>query len=458
MSYTTKRKLTRLSAICLIAALIFAATPILHTSDIGAQSDKIADNKDKINDLQEQAAIIEQQNKEREERIAAYRNDIEQYDALMSEVNTQIDQIGAEINAYKNLIDAKQGQIDELSLKIETKELEIEGIIIRIGEKEREIEKINEENNENIEKFGEITAQMYMSSGGDAVSLLTGSTSFYDVLVRVEMIRNIGEKNVEIMESLLTAIKRQEEAIKELDEDRIQLEKEQVELETQQQAFGVEMTKLREERAVIAEEIERQYSALSDLTSEQQELQSNVDDIEDQVNAATKDIKGINAQIAELEETNKALEMSIRQSQQDNPDRPIYSTSGFRWPLDSNFTKVTDPYGNSGWRDSGWHSGTDIGNSGINGANVYAMQSGTVIKVVTGWGGGYGNHVAIDHGGGYSTLYAHMQDGSLTVSVGQTIERGHIIGRVGSTGWSTGPHLHFEVRKNGSTTNPMNYF
>ena len=89
------------------------------------------------------------------------------------------------------------------------------------------------------------------------------------------------------------------------------------------------------------------------------------------------------------------------------------------------------------------------------GTSIFAAAGGTVI--VSGWNsGGYGNYVVIDHGGGITTLYAHCS--SLNVSKGQTVSKGQVIARVGSTGISTGPHLHFEVLKNGGHTNPMSYF
>ncbi len=98
------------------------------------------------------------------------------------------------------------------------------------------------------------------------------------------------------------------------------------------------------------------------------------------------------------------------------------------------------------------HTGTDIGAQ--YGANIIAAAGGTV--KFAGWNGGYGNCAIIDHGGGVSTLYAHMS--SLLVSAGQYVSAGSLVGRVGSTGNSTGPHLHFEVLINGTAVNPMQYF
>lgn len=130
------------------------------------------------------------------------------------------------------------------------------------------------------------------------------------------------------------------------------------------------------------------------------------------------------------------------------------SDSGFLWPAPSCHS-VSSPYG---WRSSGWHNGIDLikGGGGALGTPVIASKSGTV-EVVQRSSSGYGNMVLINHGNGYKTRYAHMVKGSITVSVGDYVEAGRTIGKVGSTGNSTGPHLHFEVIYHGETQNPKNY-
>ena len=130
------------------------------------------------------------------------------------------------------------------------------------------------------------------------------------------------------------------------------------------------------------------------------------------------------------------------------------SESGFLWPAPS-CHYVSSPYG---WRSSGWHNGIDLVKSGGGalGTPVIASKSGRV-EVVQRSNSGYGNMVLINHGDGYKTRYAHMIKGSITVSVGEYVEAGQTIGKVGSTGNSTGPHLHFEVIVNGETQNPKNY-
>ena len=130
------------------------------------------------------------------------------------------------------------------------------------------------------------------------------------------------------------------------------------------------------------------------------------------------------------------------------------SSMGFLWPA-PHCHYISSPYG---WRSSGWHKGVDLctSNGTARGTPVIASRSG-VVEVVQRSSSGYGNMVLINHGDGYKTRYAHLLEGSITVRIGETVEGGKTIGRVGSTGNSSGPHLHFEVIYNGETQNPVNF-
>ncbi len=130
------------------------------------------------------------------------------------------------------------------------------------------------------------------------------------------------------------------------------------------------------------------------------------------------------------------------------------SKKGFLWPAPS-CHYVSSAYG---WRSRGWHKGIDLVKSGGGalGTPVIASRSGKV-EVVQRSNSGYGHMVLINHGDGYKTRYAHLVSGSITVSVGDYVDAGQTLGKVGSTGNSTGPHLHFEVIYNGETYNPANY-
>lgn len=130
-----------------------------------------------------------------------------------------------------------------------------------------------------------------------------------------------------------------------------------------------------------------------------------------------------------------------------------YSSGKMIWPLPSS-RRITSPFGTRIHpisKKKKTHHGIDI--AGNTGSPILAAKEGRVIK--SGWEQGYGNVVIIDHGGGIASVYAHCS--SLIAKVGQTVKQGQVIAKVGSTGYSTGPHLHFEVRKNGNVVNPLNY-
>jgi len=121
------------------------------------------------------------------------------------------------------------------------------------------------------------------------------------------------------------------------------------------------------------------------------------------------------------------------------------------WPVAG---RLTSGFGNRMHPILGYvrfHSGIDLAAS--NGTPIYAADGGQVLQ--TGYSGGYGNSILIYHGGGFATFYAHLS--GYAVSNGQMVTKGQVIGYVGSTGWSTGPHLHFEVRINGAAQNPLGY-
>ena len=453
----TKRNIAYLMSLALLFALFALPTHAGST----------ANNDDEIAKLQARAAQIARENQERADRIANLQGDVAREDAYIREVNKQIKQIGAQIDAYIELIDAKQRSIDGIVDEIETKGREISETEQDITRRENEIERLDKENNENIKLFGQTLAQMYMNSGGDVFGLLSGATSFYDILVRTEMIRNIGEKNTELLENLLDAIKRQETAIADLQQEIVRLEADKVVFEQRQKGFEDEKAQLEIERQEIAKDIDQQYATLKKLTSGRDDLQFNIRNLEGQINTASSEVNDIQKRIAELEEMNRQIEAELRGIHQANPDRPSFNSEGFIWPLDNRFRRITCGFGcfttpcaycSYAWRSSP-HTGVDVGDAGIGGASVFAMRSGTV--TFAGWRGcchtGYGVTVIIDHGGGTSTLYAHMQAGSLAVSSGQFVEQGALVGRVGTTGHSTGNHLHYEVRINGTAVNPGNY-
>jgi murein DD-endopeptidase MepM/ murein hydrolase activator NlpD len=173
------------------------------------------------------------------------------------------------------------------------------------------------------------------------------------------------------------------------------------------------------------------------LEAARQEKKVSLDSLTAEERADAEEIDGLQAVSADLA-------AKIRAAQAHSTVQHV-SGAGFIWPVNA---AITSPFG---WRWGRMHEGIDLG--AAYGTPIAAAASGVVIYA--GWEGGYGNLTVIDHGGGLATAYGHQS--RIAVSVGQSVSQGETIGYVGSTGHSTGPHLHFEVRVNGQAVDPLGY-
>lgn len=222
--------------------------------------------------------------------------------------------------------------------------------------------------------------------------------------------------------------------------------------------------------ADMIEEIEREKRALdikkSDLESQknqmedkqqqqkdkQEELKYNKDQKEEVLNDVVKEKKALEQALDELEQASNQLESMIRSIQGGDTSKPL-GTGVYIWPCPGH-TGISSPYGmrfHPILKTRKMHTGIDI--PAPSGASIVAADSGTVIY--SGWMSGYGQVVVISHDSKMSTLYAHQS--TILAGKGAKVDKGQVIGRVGSTGFSTGPHLHFEVRVNGSPVEPTAY-
>ncbi len=261
-----------------------------------------------------------------------------------------------------------------------------------------------------------------MCEQGDVsyIEMLLSSKGFSDFVDKAEIMKEITRYDKAVFD--------------EMDAARKQIEKSRDEI-----------LKLKETQESSAKDLESQKSALAQKQREQSAY----------IQALEKDTATYQRIIDEADAAMASLRASLSGSLSTNSGGAKYVGGEFTWPtpschyITSNFSPrrknpVTGIYKR--------HTGTDIGAS--YGAAIVAANSGTV--TLAGWNSGYGNCVVIDHGGGKATLYAHMS--AFSVSAGQSVSKGQRIGSVGSTGNSTGPHLHFEVLINGVAVDPMQFF
>lgn len=351
---------------------------------------------------------------------ADYKSDWEQAEKELSEEKEKYEQIEsskdkaqAQKQSLKNQQSIILDQISQSIEQIQQKELEIANQEQVIAEKQAQID----------ERWGDfkdrMQAMQVMHDSG-AVAMITSAQSLYDLLTFSTTLQQVSEKDTEVLE--------------EMNQQKAELEAEKQELE---QAMA---------------ELESAKAALEDKSDQ---LSANIQAQDATISKLDADAKAQEQVVEEKQKIADAAEAAYEQWVQQNASSGSgVCAEGFIWPLPS-AGRVTTEFGADQWVNgvfSSGHKGIDIAIAG--GTPIYAAHNGTVAATTGHWS--YGNVVMIDNGDGISTLYAHMQSAAI-VSVGQTVTQGQVIGYVGSTGNSSGNHLHFEVRVNGVRQNPRNY-
>lgn len=281
-------------------------------------------------------------------------------------------------------------------------------------------------------------------------SYMHGGVSYADAVLDVETLNELGT-SLQYMRTLLAEDQDQVERFETLERQQGAMLARLDELEQAQDDARSERRTQRDRVATIVAQKREVEAQLAVREQEHEKLLAELDSNADQYRAAIEDLeaesRGIEQRLADI---------AARQRERDSGGGGgVASTrraaSGFQWPVNG---VITSSYGYRTHPVLGYqrlHSGTDFGAPA--GTPIVAAASGVVVSA--GWLGGYGNAIIISHGGGMATLYAHQS--RLAVGNGTRVSRGQVIGYVGSTGMSTGPHLHFEVRVNGSTVDPARY-
>ncbi len=420
-------------AMCLMCGIIGTASDVHSSAETQAELEqKIKENQEYIDELEKKIANTEGSIAENEELSATY------YAKMVAQQDG--------INLLNNKLYAKEQEILAKEAEIADVEVEIADTEKRIEDKKVEIAALDAQNKDNIYRFGQIIRTMYINDTDDIFSILAGSADFYDIFVRTEMLESATEQNYDFMNRLLDDIHR-------LDSDKLQLEKDVAQLEEDKAGLEQEKQILEDERTALDEEKSYANKLAAQYTEEYNSYETQIANLE-YLKATYAEEKRVS--LAEIEAYEKKIDEIIRQAQLAASNSVVYDQGEWQWPLDPRFTLITTYFGYDAWR-GGNHGAIDIGNGGINGANIYAMKGGEVIVAKTTYTAGYdyGMYVVIDHGDGYQSLYAHCS--AIYVTVGQMVNKGDTIAAVGSTGFSTGPHLHFEIRKDGSRVDPLQY-
>ena len=358
-----------------------------------------------INDLKDQAADLNSQRAQLQQQLKSIQADkskaLEQKSLLEQQISAtqaEIDNIQIQIQKYSELIAQKEGELAQAE------------------EQERQL----------YEQFCDRVR--YMEEEGEVSywSILFSSSSFSDLLDNFMMVEEVIDYDNSVMEELLAL--------------QARIETDKADLETSKQ----------EQEEAKAQQV----AAQADLKDQQ----AQVDALLEEINSQEELVKGAEA---DLRAAANAVDSQIKQLEQEMADQigSVPSESGFLWPLSASRNTLSSLFGTR--KDPftgrpGNHTGIDV--PAPKNTPIYAAKSGVVTTSVYGSGSSwsYGEYVVVSHSDGTSTLYAHMN--KRAVSKGETVSQGQVIGYVGTTGRSTGYHLHFEIRVNGSRRDPVDYF
>ena len=394
-------------AVVVLGLVLLAATPAL--GDPGSEKARIDEEigslRGKIAEAQQQEGVL--------------TSELSAATARMRELQAQVDTESARLAGLESELRAQRARLTELTARFQSQTARL-----RVLQREHEAA---------VAQLELRVREIYMEETPDALSFVLGVESFSDLLDQVELLNDIGRQDARITQRVDRAARATAAARR----------------ETQRTRAGVaEVTE------AVAERVAEQRAARDRLVASRNSLSSVRSETQRTLASIRHDKEDFIAEVDALEAESASLSAQIQAAQAaaaSSSPAPVavggsgVSAAGFIWPVAGSVTS------GFGWRWGRMHEGIDI--ACASGTPVVAAASGTVIQA--GWLGGYGNLVVVDHGNGVATAYAHNT--SVAVGVGQSVSQGQVVAYAGSTGNSSGPHVHFEVRVNGSAVDPLGY-
>ena len=368
-----------------------------------------------------------------------------------AEYQAVLDQKNAEVEKQTEYVDALVGKVETVTQEIQLSHQKINALDDEIAEKTKQIDAKNAEIEENMDILRQRIKTIYIAGEVSSLEIILGAKDFSDFLDKVQLVKSVSTHDEELINEIQAQLDQISEEKEALQLDKVELEEEEKNLKAKQDELN---TLLDENKETLAN------------------LQESANDTLQQLTLTEEQISQLDAELQEYYRQQQAQQNQNNNNNNNNNNNPTPTPSpappsggGYVWPCPG-FYNLTSRY--EEWRGYYNHGAIDIASGGIMGASVVAADSGTVVATNTGcphnWGknyscgcsGGYGNYVWINHGNGKETVYAHLT--SVFVSTGQYVSAGQPLGTVGSTGHSTGAHLHFETRYNGVKYDPMSEY
>jgi len=356
-------------------------------------------------------------------KIAALQDRVEATKNREAALQQEIDAVSGNIRSLEQQVGVVSERLVPLERELELRELKLNRLNALFQLQTERLEFLQEQHRIALDRLNRRLVATYESDAPDELSFLLASRSFSDLIDGLDYVRLVVRRDRQIVSDVDAS--KHEVAVA-----RWQTRLSRRSVRRQAEIVAVRVRQVR----VLRDEL---VANKGKLESAREQKKVSLDSLTAQERADAEEIDGLQAVSADLA-------AKIRAAQAHSTVQHV-SGAGLIWPVNA---PITSPFG---WRWGRMHEGIDLG--AAYGSPIAAAAAGVVIYA--GWEGGYGNLVVIDHGGGLATAYGHQS--RIAVSVGQSVSQGETIGYVGSTGHSTGPHLHFEVRVNGQAVDPLGY-
>lgn len=400
-----------LKALCAVLSVMF-----IFSACFTVQAKSVSELRDEKKKIQ---AEIDKKQSEISALKAEKSKQQEYVSALQGKVSLQQDKLDS-LNKEKN---ALQSEINEIEAKIKSTVAEIDKAQVEIDKKQAEFEEI-------YQQYCQRLRAMYISGNVSTLEVLLESGDMSSVLTRAQMVKCVSAQDSATLDSLMQKMQEIEAEKKALEEKKVELGENKKKLDSQKAELQSSIDEVNKVKAELNKEVAECNAAIRELASTESEI---METIETDRDAQRK----IDAEIA-----------AASASSSNAPSN--YTPGSGRLAYPTSYRRISAGYPN--YKSGAYHGGVDF--PCPTGTPVYAADSGyvAIAKSLT---YSYGKYILINHGNGLSTLYAH--NSQLCVSQGQAVEKGQLIAYSGSTGNSSGPHCHFEVRLNGNRVNPLSY-
>ena len=373
-------------------------------------------------ELNAEKQAIQNRIDKKEKELAQLKKDKAKQQQYLNTLYQKVELLRDKVNVLQKESDSLKSQISTVENNIKTTESEINAIQAEIDKKQAEFDST-------YDTYCQRLRAMYVSGHVSNLEVLLTSGDMSSILVRSQMISSVAEQDTEMLDELIKQME--------------QIEKDKADLEAKRNQLNEDKTRLEADKVELDKKLSEQKAAKAQYDQEVKECNALMAKID-------SDANDIRETIADSQEEIDAINKMLSQVYSGASTGSGTVSGGGKLAYPTNYRTISAGYPN--YKNGSYHGGVDW--PCPTGTSVCAAGSGTVISVKY-LNYSYGYHIIIDHGNGLSTLYAH--NSQILVSNGQQVSKGQLIAKSGSTGNSSGPHLHFEVRVNGTRVNPMSY-